>query len=149
MQHRAIRLMASKLAVAGIIEGSNFTDEGLAAMSDVTDLTSALARELSQGIEGTVEDLSDVFKKMAILKTEGFQQVSDEIVQDSDIIDVEAIEVTSEPEIFTEIPAPRPASGLLSMLASSPTPVKPKKKKVVAVDPNQLTLFDVFDVKAG
>ena len=31
MQHRAIRLMASKLAVAGVIEG-NLTDEGLAAI---------------------------------------------------------------------------------------------------------------------
>ncbi len=67
MQHRAIRLMASKLAVAGIIEG-NFTDEGLAAMSDCADMTTALARELTQGIKNEVEDLSAVFKKMAILK---------------------------------------------------------------------------------
>lgn len=67
MQNRAIRLMASKLAVAGIIEG-NFTDEGLAAMSDCSDMTTALARELTQGIKDEVEDLSAVFKKMAILK---------------------------------------------------------------------------------
>jgi hypothetical protein len=67
MQHRAIRLMASKLAVAGIIEG-NFTDEGLAAMSDCADMTTALARELTAGIKNEVEDLSAVFKKMAILK---------------------------------------------------------------------------------
>jgi hypothetical protein len=67
MQHRAIRLMASKLAVAGIIEG-NFTDEGLAAMSDCADMTTALARELTQGIRNEVEDLRAVFKKMAILK---------------------------------------------------------------------------------
>jgi len=67
MQHRAIRLMASKLAVAGIIEG-NFTDEGLAAMSDCADMTTALARELTAGIKNEVEDLSTVFKKMAILK---------------------------------------------------------------------------------
>jgi hypothetical protein len=69
MQHRAIRLMASKLAVAGIIEG-NFTDEGLAAMSDCADMTTALARELTHGIKDEVEDLSAVFKKMAILKPE-------------------------------------------------------------------------------
>ena len=69
MQHRAIRLMASKLAVAGIIEG-NFTDEGLAAMSDCADMTTALARELTQGIKNEVEDLSAVFKKMAKFKTE-------------------------------------------------------------------------------
>jgi len=70
MQHRAIRLMASKLAVAGIIEG-NFTDEGLAAMSDCADMTTALARELTQGIKNEVEDLSAVFKKMAKFKSEG------------------------------------------------------------------------------
>jgi superfamily II DNA or RNA helicase len=69
MQHRAIRLMASKLAVAGIIEG-NFTDEGLAAMSDCADMTTALARELTQGIKNEVEDLSAVFKKMAKIKPE-------------------------------------------------------------------------------
>jgi hypothetical protein len=63
MQHSAVRLMASKLAVAGIIEG-NFTDEGLAAMSDCADMTTALVRELTQGIKDEVEDLSAVFKKM-------------------------------------------------------------------------------------
>lgn len=36
MQHKAIKLMASKLAVAGIIEGS-FSEEGLAAMSECED----------------------------------------------------------------------------------------------------------------
>lgn len=67
MQNRAIRLMASKLAAAGIIEG-NFSDEGLAAMSDCSDMTTALARELTQGIKNEVEDLSTLFKKMAVLK---------------------------------------------------------------------------------
>ncbi len=69
MQHRAIRLMASKLAVAGIIEG-NISDEGLAAMSDCADMSTALARELTQGIKNEVEDLGAVFKKMAKLKPE-------------------------------------------------------------------------------
>ena len=36
MQAKAMKLMASKLAVAGLIEGS-FSEEGLAAMSDVRD----------------------------------------------------------------------------------------------------------------
>lgn len=67
VQNRAVRLMASKLAAAGMIEG-NFTEEGLAAMSDCTDMTTALARELTQGIKDEVEDLGAVFKKMAILK---------------------------------------------------------------------------------
>jgi superfamily II DNA or RNA helicase len=77
MQHRAVRLMASKLAVAGIIEG-NISDEGLAAMSDCADMTTALARELTQGIKNEVEDLSAVFKKMAKLKpeTDLFEDVS-------------------------------------------------------------------------
>ncbi|HBH95463.1 MAG TPA: hypothetical protein DDX91_06900 [Ruminococcaceae bacterium] len=76
MQNRAIRLMASKLAVAGMIEG-NFTDEGLAAMSDCSDMTTALARELTQGIKDEVEDLSAVFKKMAVLKPTVDEEVTD------------------------------------------------------------------------
>lgn len=69
IQERAISLMASKLAVAGILEGQ-ITDEGLAAMSDCRDLTSQLAKELTLGIKSEVEDISSVFKKMAFLKTE-------------------------------------------------------------------------------
>ena len=67
MQARAMRLMASKLMAAGVLEG-NITDEGLAAMSDCRDLTSQLARELTLGIQDEVEDLSAVFKKMAVTR---------------------------------------------------------------------------------
>ena len=67
MQARAIRLMASKLAAATLVEG-NFSDEGLAAMSDCTDMTSQLARELTKGIRDEVEDVGAMFKKMAIIK---------------------------------------------------------------------------------
>ena len=42
LQAKAMKLMASKLAVAGIIEGT-FSEEGLAAMSDVRDMTSQMA----------------------------------------------------------------------------------------------------------
>ncbi len=69
MQHRAISLMASKLAVAGVIEG-NLTDEGLAAMSECQDLTTLLAQELTLGLKNKTEDIGYVFKKMAFLKTE-------------------------------------------------------------------------------
>jgi len=69
MQARAIRLMASKLAAATLVEG-NFSDEGLAAMSDCTDMTSQLARELTKGIRDEVEDVAAMFKKMAIIKDE-------------------------------------------------------------------------------
>ena len=73
IQERALSLMASKLAAAGLIEGQ-FTEEGLAAMSDCRDLTSQLAMELTKGIREEVEDLSSVFKRMAILKTEEEKQ---------------------------------------------------------------------------
>ena len=67
MQERAIKLMATKLAAATLVEGS-FSDEGLAAMSDCTDMTSQLARELTMGIRDEVEDVGAMFKKMAIIK---------------------------------------------------------------------------------
>ncbi len=66
MQAKAMKLMASKLAVAGLIEGS-FSEEGLAAMSDVRDLTSQMAKELAQGIRDNVEDIAAAFKKMAVI----------------------------------------------------------------------------------
>ena len=69
MQERAVRLMASKLAVASVIEGGVLTDEGLAAMSECEDMTTALARELAEGIrhENAVEDIAASFRKMAVL----------------------------------------------------------------------------------
>lgn len=74
MQERAVRLMASKLAVAGVIEGA-LTDEGLAAMSDCQDMTTILAKELAEGIrhERAVEEIAESFKKMAILHPEKSQ----------------------------------------------------------------------------
>ena len=48
MQHKAIKLMASKLAAAGMIEGS-FSEEGLSAMSECEDMTTLMARELMMG----------------------------------------------------------------------------------------------------
>ncbi len=72
MQERAVRLMASKLAVAGVIEGGVLTDEGLTAMSECEDMTTALARELAEGIrhENVVEDIASSFRKMAVLHPE-------------------------------------------------------------------------------
>ena len=46
MQHKAMRLMATKLAVAGIIEGG-FSEEGLAAMSQCEDMTTLMATAYS------------------------------------------------------------------------------------------------------
>lgn len=68
MQAKAMKLMASKLAVASLIEGS-FCEEGLAAMSDVKDLTSQMAKELALGIKDNVEDIAAAFKKMAVINS--------------------------------------------------------------------------------
>jgi hypothetical protein len=66
LQERALSLMASKLAVAGLIEG-NFSDEGLAAMGDCNDLAAELAKELTSGIKGSVDGIADSFRKMAVI----------------------------------------------------------------------------------
>ena len=67
MQERALKLMASKLAVATIIEG-NLSDEGLAAMSECQRYDdSSWLRNLTLGIKSEVDDLSEAFKKMAII----------------------------------------------------------------------------------
>ena len=66
MQQRALRLMASKLSAATVIEG-NISEEGLAAMSDCEDMTTQLAKELMSGLKENVDELADSFKKMAIL----------------------------------------------------------------------------------
>ena len=65
MQQRTLRLMASKLAAATMIEGQ-LSEEGLAAMSQNQDMTTQLAKDLASGIKESVEDLTATFKKMAI-----------------------------------------------------------------------------------
>ena len=65
MQQRALRLMASKLSAATVIEG-NISDEGLAALSSCEDMTTQLAKVLMSGIKEDTETLADTFKKMAI-----------------------------------------------------------------------------------
>ena len=93
MQARAIRLMASKLAAATLVEG-NFSDEGLAAMSDCTDMTSQLARELTKGIRDEVEDVGAMFKKMAIIKDASEAEVTEE--QTHTVIDTARVISISE-----------------------------------------------------
>jgi hypothetical protein len=164
MQNRAIHLMASKLAVAGIIEG-NFTDEGLAPMSDCADMTTALARELTAGIKNEVEDLSAVFKKMAILKPAAEQITietvakdvsdadnvifaSDTVITDGKTItpaysvrSVYIIDDTSDITAYiTE--APVPPSGLLSFV--NRTKLTRTNRKRTTDD----SLFDPFEAAA-
>jgi hypothetical protein len=132
--------MASKLAVAGIIEG-NFTDEGLAAMSDCEDMTTALARELTAGIKDEVEDLGAVFKKMAILKP-----VTDIVQEAANVIDISDIAVNNVVDVPTqsadEYDIFTPSSGLLSLLSYNKAK-RAVKKKVMVVCDNQLSLFDL------
>ena len=130
MQHRAIRLMASKLAVAGVIEG-NLTEEGLAAMSDCADMTTALARELTQGIEGEVEDLGAVFKRMALLKPVVSEPTTDTIAQSA----------------HEEVKLPPQPMGLLSM-RHKPNQKRVATKKPASFGENQMTLFDLLDYSA-
>lgn len=77
MQERAITLMATKLAVAGTIEGTNFSDEGLAAMGNCEDLSTVMARELTAGIREETVDVRDAFRKMANLHPIQLGNVSD------------------------------------------------------------------------
>lgn len=65
MQQRALRLMASKLSAATVIEG-NISDEGLAALSSCEDMTTQLAKELMLGLKENTDTLADSFRQMAI-----------------------------------------------------------------------------------
>lgn len=118
------------------------TDEGLAAMSECEDMTTALARELTQGIEGAVEDLGEVFKRMALLKPK------------ADIIDGEAVvvETTGETETPVAQIAKEPArlrkpvhssGGLLALARQKPK--KPAKKKPADILEGQMNLFDFLE----
>lgn len=132
MQNRAMKLMASKLAAATIIEGC-ITDEGLAAMSDCRDMTSQLAKELTLGIQCEVEDISEVFKKMAVLKP--------------DIEITQASTATAEPVSVPVVQNPlKQVQQKPQVTADSQTfifaPVSKSRKKTVDIE-NQISLFDL------
>ncbi len=139
MQAKAMKLMASKLAVAGIIEG-NLSEEGLAAMSDVKDLTSQMAKELALGIKDNVEDIAAAFKKMAIVDPRR------ERVQPAALPAVAAAEkkpdlVAGAPRIRTADTEHRQAlyEGLLQKTLEER---RKKKSKKEPVDDDQLSFFD-------
>lgn len=155
MQHKAMKLMASKLAVAGIIEG-NFTDEGLAAMSDVQDMTTMMAKELMLGIKDNVEDISAAFKRMAILHpraevvpalpvfTDGPAAIEEKAVGTRAVPRVTLVEFTfpvsgsnstSEPEVWNPF------------TAAVNTPAG-RKHNPSAGDEDQLTLFELAEKSA-
>lgn len=151
MQHKAMKLMASKLAVAGIIEG-NFTEEGLAAMSDVQDMTSQMAKELMLGIRDNVEDIASAFKRMAVInpgrnrpkEEPGTAEAAAEL-QARDLPEAVLAEPdpapipAPEPAVFHRRIAPEKAAELAAILEKAQ---KPRRSRKTVVDKNQMSLFD-------
>ena len=145
MQHKAIKLMASKLAAAGIIEGS-FSEEGLSAMSECEDMTTLMARELMMGIKDSVEDLAATFKRMAMLKPQeaAWSIFSDEVRKKESTV----LRRSSPPILeFTFGAEPRPVPR--TALPSQNFPVffetekAERKRKKGEVDEDQLLLFQI------
>ena len=131
MQAKAMKLMASKLAVAGIIEGT-LSEEGLAAMSDVRDLTSQMAKELSLGIKDNVEDIAAAFKKMAVINPERRARAAAPPAPELPTPKAAAIQDTSARTRRKEF------DGLLERTLEEQK--KKKKPKKSVVDENQFTL---------
>ena len=146
MQAKAMKLMASKLAVAGIIEGT-FSEEGLAAMSDVKDLTSQMAKELALGIKDNVEDIAAAFKKMAVINP-GRKRAAPvvRIVESTEAPDITEVLQATAAEVPAETSARSADSnekqalyeGLLQKSIEEQKKRKPKKRTEVE---NQLSFF--------
>mgnify|MGYP000001742675 FL=1 len=140
MQAKAMKLMASKLAVAGIIEG-NFSEEGLAAMSDVKDLTSQMAKELAQGIKDNVEDIATAFKKMAIINPNRNQKVM-EVKQEAASAPAQERVVSESPDFGIKTVENAERQRLYEgLLVRTQEEQKKRKSKKPVVDENQLSLF--------
>ena len=141
MQAKAMKLMASKLAVAGIIEG-NLSEEGLAAMSDVKDLTSQMAKELALGIKDNVDDIAAAFKKMAIINPRR------EYVQPAALPVVAAVEEAPAPAAMAGTPrlqtvdAQNKQALYDGLLQRTIEERRKKKSKKRVVDENQFSFFD-------
>ena len=131
MQAKAMKLMASKLAVAGIIEGT-LSEEGLAAMSDVRDLTSQMAKELTLGIKDNVEDIAAAFKKMAVITPERRNRTVAQPAAKLPVQEAPTIQDTSTRARRKEF------DGLLERTLEAQT--KKRKSKKPVVDEDQFTL---------
>ena len=139
LQAKAMKLMASKLAVAGIIEGT-FSEEGLAAMSDVKDLTSQMAKELAAGIRDNVEDIAAAFKKMAVVnpnRKAAVQPASKESALPAPNIAPAAVDGGTR---SVQTAASRELYE--GLLARTQEEKKKRRSKVAEVDENQLSIFD-------
>ena len=141
MQQKAMKLMASKLAVAGIIEG-NFSEEGLAAMSDVQDMTSQMAKELMLGIRDNVEDIASAFRKMAIVNPERHKAPE---TQDRTIPGAESIPAPKITEVVPTAPQRtrlQLTDAVITAILEETEKAKRKRSRKVT-DENQMTFFDV------
>ena len=139
LQAKAMKLMASKLAVAGIIEGT-FSEEGLAAMSDVKDLTSQMAKELAAGIRDNVEDIAAAFKKMAVVnpnRKAAVQPAAKESALSAPNIAPAAVDGGTRP-----VQAAASRELYEGLLARTQEEKKKQRSKVAEVDENQLSIFD-------
>ena len=139
MQAKAMKLMASKLAVAGIIEGT-FSEEGLAAMSDVKDLTSQMAKELALGIRDNVEDIAAAFRKMAVINPERKKNITAAQPKETAAEEQKAPAAKDSFGVRTAQAQVRQAlyEGLLARTAEEQ---KKRKSKKAEVDENQLSIF--------
>ena len=123
MQQKAMKLMASKLAVAGIIEG-NFTEEGLAAMSDVKDMTSQMAKELMMGIKDNVEDIAASFKKMAIVNPGRKEQSEAKALPAPEVAESPASELVEIPKSVIDALMAEPDITPENVFDMKPAPVE-------------------------
>ena len=140
MQAKAMKLMASKLAVAGIIEGT-FSEEGLAAMSDVRDMTSQMAKELAQGIKDNVEDIAAAFKKMAVINPERRKKII-EVRQETEPVLLQNSVPVEEPVRIQTVQAEARQNLYSGLLVRTKEEQKKQKSKKPVVDENQLSIFD-------
>ena len=136
MQQKCLKLMASKLAVAGLIEG-NFSEEGLAAMSDVQDMTSQMAKELMLGIRDNVEDIAAAFKKMAFENPD--REVPTPPVVAEPTLPLEPVPERIEPpkRVFTAEQEEKLQAAMVQLEQQ-----KAKRTKKTQQVENQLSLFD-------
>jgi superfamily II DNA or RNA helicase len=141
MQHKLLRLMGTKLAVASIIEGG-FSEEGLAAMSQCEDMTAVMAKELLLGIKDSVDDVSDAFKRMAMIrKPEGFDIFAEQSFGPSETApNTVAVEFTFDAGGADNARKQKPP-GLPAALRDS----RRKAGKTTSAGDNQLTFFELLE----
>ena len=117
-------------------------------MSDCCDMTSELARELTKGIQGEIEDIAAMYKKMAILKDD----ISEDIADDSDYImepDAETEAETVEVKVATVVSISDKIQRAV-LLAKRANSIK-ETKQVNEVQTNdsyadsQMSLFDLLE----